>query len=97
MTKKKKISDSIYIVSYKTGYYEDRKIITVFATTKKSTATKYVTKFNKLVKKWYNYYKQFTHMKWGFPCIMEEYPQYYRRWNQLSDISYCYWEEVKLR
>jgi len=97
MTKKKKISDSIYIVSYKTGYYEDRNVVTIFATTKKSTATKYVTKFNKLVKKWYNYYKQFTHMKWGVPSMKEEYMQYYDRWNQLSDISYCYWKEVKLR
>jgi len=51
--------DKIYLVKYCGGSYDDFYIVTIFATTKKSTATKYVTRFNKILKKWKEYYSQF--------------------------------------
>ena len=49
----------IYIVRYCGGSYDDWYESNVFVTDKKTTATKYVTKFNKTLKKWKNHYKQF--------------------------------------
>lgn len=57
------VMTSYYLVRYSGGSYEDAFDVVVFATNKKSTATKYCTKFNKLLKKWQNYYKQFETKK----------------------------------
>ena len=91
--------DKIYIVKYTNYNFSDcgeEKIS--FATTKKTKATKYSQKFNKIVKKYSNHYKQFESNEFGFNWIKDEYvKQHFRRWNQLRNIGNCYWEEIKIR
>lgn len=87
----------IYIVSYSTGSYEDYQEIILFATTKKSTATKYVTKFNKLVDKWYKYYSQYEDDNM-FGWIKQEYVEkYFNRWHKLKEINKAFYQEIEIR
>ncbi len=94
----KRFSSSYYLVRYYGGSYEDRYNLVVFVTNKKSTATKYCTKFNKMLKKWKDYYKQFETDKFGMKWIADEYIENrFHRWNSLQRISRCYYEEVLSR
>lgn len=88
----------IYIVSYSTGAYEDYREIILFSTTKKSTATKYVTKFNKLVDKWYKYYSQYEQNCSGHRWIKQEYiEKYFNRWYKLKEINKAFYQEIEIR
>lgn len=88
----------MYVVKYCGGDHEDYYEKVIFVTDKKSTATKYVTKFNRILKKWKEYYRQYTENEYGFEWIKERYvDQYYRRWYSLRNITRCYWEEVEIR
>jgi hypothetical protein len=92
------MENKIYLVRYCGGNYEDYYSEVIFATTKKTTATKYVTKFNRILKKWKDYYSQFEHNDMGFNWIKEEYvEQHFQRWNCLRYITNCYYEEVNVR
>jgi hypothetical protein len=88
----KQNSDKIYLVSYFRNDYE----VTVFVTSKKSTATKYVTRFNKILKKWKNYYKQFEDMTIPFiPWVND--PAKFYRWDMLRNIQNCRYTEIPVR
>ena len=88
----------MYIVRYCGGSYDDWYEANVFVTSKKSTATKYVTKFNKILKKWKEHYKQYEDKESGMDWIKDEYvKQHFNRWNSLRDINKCYWSEIELR
>lgn len=87
-----------YIVRYCGGGYDDWCEANVFVTDKKTTATKYVTKFNKLLKKWKEHYKQYEGKKFGMDWIKDEHvEQHFDRWNRLRNITKCYWNEIELR
>ena len=89
----------IYLVKYCNGDYDHYHDTIVFATNKKSTATKYVTKFNKILKKWKEYYKQFEVVQWGgYNWIADEHiERHFLRWNALRGIEKCYWIEIEVR
>ena len=88
----------MYIVRYCGGSYDDWYEANVFVTDKKTTATKYVTKFNKTLKKWKKHYNQFESKELGMNWIKEEYvEQHFNRWNSLQDINNCYWSEIEFR
>ena len=88
----------MYIVRYCGGSYDDWYEANVFVTDKKATATKYVTKFNKMLKKWKEHYKQYEDKEFGMDWIKEEYiEQHLDRWNSLRDITKCYWNKIELR
>lgn len=90
--------DKIYIVKYTYGCSECDEHRLIFATTKKTKAIKYSQKYNKIVKKWKDYYKRFEDDEYGIAWIREDYgEQYFRRWNQLRSIGRCYWEEIEIR
>ena len=93
------VSGSYYLVRYSGGSYEDAFDVVVFATNKKATATKYCTKFNKLLKKWQNYYKQFETKKYGIMTWIadEHIDTKFYRWNRLQNINRCYYEVVSVR
>jgi hypothetical protein len=90
---------SYYLVKYYGGSYEDSFDEVLFVTNKKSTATKYCTKFNKMLKKWQDYYKQFETRKYGIMTWIadEHIDTKFYRWNELSRINSCYWVEVSVR
>ena len=88
----------MYIVRYYGGSYDDWYETNVFVTDRKATATKYVTKFNKMLKKWKEHYKQYEDKKFGMDWIKEEYiEQHFNRWNSLRNITKCDWSEIELR
>jgi hypothetical protein len=92
------VSGSYYLVRYYGGSYDDYYSAVVFVTNKKSTATKYCTKFNKMLKKWKDYYKQFETDKFGMKWIADEhFEKHFDRWNSLQNITKCYYEEVSFR
>lgn len=89
---------TIYIVKYSTGCYSDYSEYTIFATTKKSTATKYVTRFNNILNKLEILNKNFeskdTYNNW----IADKYTdKYYRRWYLVRNTNEAYWEQIKIR
>lgn len=87
----------MYIVKYSGGNYDDYYEKNVFVTNKKSTATKYVTRFNRLLKKWKNHYKQFETNDFGITWISDKHTDKFMRWGQLQNISTAYWEEIEQR
>ena len=88
----------MYIIRYYGGSYDDFYEVNVFVTDKKSTATKYVTKFNKKLKKWKEYYKQFETDELGMTWIADKYvDKHFMRWNSLQNITKCYWNEIEAR
>ena len=94
----KKVTDKIYIVKYSEGSYEDYLENIIFATINKSTATKYVTRYNKILKKWTEYYSQFEEIKSGINWIKDEFINTkYNRWYCLRKLNKCFWEEVEIR
>lgn len=88
----------MYIVRYYGGSYDDFYEANVFVTDKKSTATKYVTKFNKMLKKWKDYYKQFETDDLGITWIADEHAdKHFMRWNSLQNVTKCYLDEIECR
>ena len=89
----------MYVVKYSKGDYDDYREIIVFVTDRKTTATKYVTKFNKMLKKWREYYSQFEDNKrFPFTWFRDDAPTlYYDRWYMLREIYRCWWEEIEVR
>lgn len=87
--------DKIYVVRYCRFDHD----IDIFATSKKSKATRYVTRFNRILKEWKDHYKKYEIEKYpGLKWISDEYiDRYYSRWNMLRDINRCYWVEVEIR
>jgi len=92
------VMTSYYLVKYYGGSYDDYYSAVVFVTDKKLTATEYCTKFNKKLKKWKEYYKQFETKKFGMDWIADEYAdKHFDRWNRLINITACIYEEVSCR
>jgi hypothetical protein len=90
--------NSYYIVRYYGGSYENYYNHIIFVTNKKSTATKYVTKFNRILNKWKKHYEQFETNDYGINWIAEEHSEnYYTRWYNLRQITKCYYEVVPFR
>lgn len=88
----------IYLVKYYGGDWDSYYETIIFATEVKSRATKYVSKFNRILKKWKQYYSQFEEERNGIVWIKEEHiAQHFDRWISLQNISKCYCHEVKLR
>jgi hypothetical protein len=96
---KQPVMTSYYLVRYSGGSYYDSFDVVIFTTSKKTTATKYCTKFNKILKKWKDYYKQFETQKYAITnWIADEHiNNKFERWNKLSRINRCYWVEVSVR
>ena len=92
------MKNKIYLACYSRGEYESEENRIVFASSDKSKVTKWVTKFNKILKKWNEYYDQFCDDICNFRWIKDEYyDKYYQRWYSLHEINKAYWMEVEIR
>jgi len=90
--------EKIYVVKYCGGSYESYYDVIIFATMKKSVATKYVTKFNRILKKWKEHYTQFEEVEMGFSWIKKEHVgSHFNRWWSLREVTKCYMDEIELR
>ncbi len=87
----------MYIVKYSEGEYDSYCVNNIFVTCKKSTATKYVTKFKKKLKKWKEYYKRYEEPGEIMDWIADEYINKLDRWYQIKKINDCWWEEISKR
>ena len=84
----KQSASKIYIVMYSEGSYDDYRENIVFATENKNTASKYVRKFNRILKKWKKHYSQYETTKCGFRWIDDDFiDPYYNRWYSLSKFN----------
>lgn len=87
----------MYIISYYTedveGIYHEK----IFATKSKETATKYVSKFNAILKKWKEFYSSFEEDYHGMRFLAERYSDYYSRYILMKRILECRWEEIETR
>lgn len=57
---KKDMKNKIYVVKYTTGSIYEKFFITVFASTNKRKAEKWVERFNTKLKYWQDYYSRFS-------------------------------------
>jgi hypothetical protein len=88
----------MYIVKYSKGEYEYYKEHCIFVTSNKSKATRYVTKFNRIHKKYKEYYSRFEEKKLGtMSWIKDGYLEYFDRWIAVREINKCYIEEIEVR
>ena len=95
---KSNINTKYYLIQYYGGSYDDYYTTIVFVTNKKSIATKYVTKFNRILKKWKKHYEQFETNRFGSKWIADEHiEKHFDRWHSLRNISKCYYQEVSYR
>ncbi len=89
---------TIYIVRYDEGEYEDRIDHIIFATTNIETAIKYIDKFNRILKKWYEYYSICYNKQREFTSTYRDSQnKYTQRFYQLGCIGQCYFEETCIR
>lgn len=90
--------EKMFIVKYDGGSYDDYYEVGIFVTDDKSKATKYCTKFNKMLKKWSKHYEQYEEDRHGMTVIKDEFvEEHFDRWCRLKDINRCYCEEIDLR
>lgn len=93
-------NDKIYLACYSTGQYEDFEIHIVFASNVKSRVTKWVSKFNKMHKRWEAHYGQYCDSRYGdilSRWITEEHYDKFNRWDMLRNINRAYCNEIGLR
>lgn len=87
-----------YICYYVHGSYEDRTIINVFVTTNIEVAQKWVNKFNKVIEKYKDLYKQFEEVSPFFGRqLSEKYCEYVERWDFVNNVKYIGIEEIEIR
>lgn len=91
--------EKIYVAYYSEGSYDDYRKIIVFASTDKRKVTKWCTKFNKILKKWQDYYSQYETKNYGyFKWIGDEYVDlYFNRWHFLKSVNKANYYEIELR
>lgn len=89
--------DKIYLACYSTGEFG---LHIVFASNVKSRVTKWVTKFNKMHKRWKDHYDQYCDDRFGNIMgrwITEENYDKFNRWDMLRNINRAYYDEIELR
>lgn len=100
----------MYIVRYSTGAYDDFVINNVFVTGSISIAESYVTRFNDVINRYKNFYKQFEEHRYPELFKDPEYIldeddyrlsrkhfEYYDRWYELKGFNECFFEEIEVR
>lgn len=80
--------NEVYVVKYYGGDFEDRYEKTIFATTDKKYAERYVIKFNTKLQKW----KQYHNTNYNGSSY-----KHIDRWYELINIYDCYYEKIELR
>ena len=88
----------MYIVKYSEGSYDDYIEVDIFVTNKKSKATKYVTKFNNLLKRVNKDFKKYLETDHGFEWMKKEFQdEHFERWDKFRSVNSCQWIEIEVR
>lgn len=88
----------VYIVQYSTGSYDSYEVHLLFATTKKSVATKYVTRFNRILKTLEDRNKKFENVRFSTSWICDKYlKDYGKSWSRVRETNRANWEELEMR
>ena len=90
---------NIYIVKYSTGYFENYREITIFATMDEIKANNYVRKYNIILDKLKTQYHKYGDHRGGFSTIKEEFKHsnVFYRFYEVFKLHRCFYEEVELR
>jgi hypothetical protein len=89
---------NMYIIKYSGGSYDDFYTTDIFVTTNKSKATRYATKFNRILKTWKDHYKKYEEKKHGFGWIKDEFVEKkYDRWSSLNNVNRCFVDKIQQR
>ena len=88
-----------FIVQYYGGGEDGCNHTNIFVTNSKETAEAYVSKFNKILKKWKSYYRKYEgYSALGNRWLKDEYiEQHHERWYALRNITECYYQEIDVR
>ena len=90
--------EKMYLVLYTSGSYDDYEEHIIFASANKSTATKYVTKFNNILKKWKEHFSQYNNKTGRITWIKDDAPKHVKvRSYKIHEINNCYWKEIKIK
>ena len=88
----------MYIVKYSSGSWDDYGETNIFISSTKDKATKYVSKFNRILKKYKKYYSKFEEYEDGMIWIKDKYiKKYFTRWYKIRNINKCWYEEIEVR
>ena len=90
---------NIYIVKYSTGYFENYREITIFATMDEIKAKDYISKYNMILDKLKTQYHKYGDHRGGFSTIKEEFKHsnVFYRFYEVFKLHRCFYEEVELR
>ena len=96
------MTKTIYIAKYSVGNYDDYGVVDVFVSTDKNKVTKWVTKFNRLLKEYRKFYTKFEVENgdeiWGLPWIKDGYlDDYFDRWNRLRNTNEAFYDMIEIR
>lgn len=88
-----------YLCYYSAGGYDDYRNVNIFVTESLTKANKWMRKFNRILKKWKEYYSQFETKGYGsFKWIGDEFiEKHYDRWSSLRNINRAYITEIEIR
>jgi len=90
--------EKIYIVKIHGGDYEDRFTYTIFATSDKTKAEKYVEKYNRLLQKLQNHYdEQIKTLEENGCEESQEYGDIYNKSYHVGEYKFCSMEELEVR
>ena len=91
------MEDKIYLVSHSEQNYEDYEEEFIFATTDKQVAYSYADRYNALLKKWRDYYKQFEVKQGACHSGISHLDIKYYRWITLKNLNGCKVTKVNMR
>ena len=84
--------NTVYLVGYSTGQYDDFYIVNVFITENEEIAKKWVEKFNKIHSVWKKYFKERFE-----DAEKEEDYQHWDRYYQITEINSAFYKPIKFR
>jgi hypothetical protein len=85
---------TIYIIKY-CGGFEDYFENIIFATFNKKLAQKYVEKYNRILNKWKEHYRQYEDDEGFLDDIHSNYIYY--RYEKILNLKNCFYEKIKIR
>ena len=91
--------NTVYLVGYSTGQYDDFYIINIFITENEEVAKKWVEKFNKIHSVWKKYFKERFEDAEGYwiDTEKEEDYQHWDRYYQITEINGAFYKPIKFR
>ena len=92
--------NNMFLVHYWIGEYTDTVDVNIFVTESEETAKAYCTKFNCILTKWKEYYKNLAENARLDDSIDEDSEEYYNIWakyHKIEEVKYCSYRKIEIR